>query len=160
MDMLRSVLGAGPSGSGPPAGTASSADTIERLVDRLSHSSLLEDRRDACRAIKAMSRKFRVEVGVQSLEAMTEVLFNDFGGDDELVGYALDTLCNICSPDEFEEEVGNESAKDNNSGIGEQFTEILLKDKHSVQIVVDVLQEFDFTVGVSRVPMSDAVIHL
>ena len=43
----------------------SAADTIERLVSRMSSSTQLEDRRDACRALKAMSRKFRVEVGAQ-----------------------------------------------------------------------------------------------
>ena len=38
-----------------------------RLVDRVNTSTLLEDRRDACRALKAMSRKFRLEVGAQGL---------------------------------------------------------------------------------------------
>ena len=32
----------------------SSADTIERLVERVTTSTLLEDRRDACRAIKVL----------------------------------------------------------------------------------------------------------
>ena len=62
MDILRSVLG-----SAEPGPQVSSAETIERLVDRVNTSTLLEDRRDACRALKAMSRKFRLEVGAQGL---------------------------------------------------------------------------------------------
>ena len=55
MEILRSVLG----GSDTGQGQVTSAETIERLVDRVNTSTLLEDRRDACRALKAMSRKFR-----------------------------------------------------------------------------------------------------
>ena len=54
MEILRSVLGGGETGT-----QVTSADTIERLVDRVNTSTLLDDRRDACRALKAMSRKFR-----------------------------------------------------------------------------------------------------
>ena len=54
MHILQSVLGS--SDTGPQV---TSAETIERLVDRVNTSTLLEDRRDACRALKAMSRKFR-----------------------------------------------------------------------------------------------------
>ena len=54
MHILQSVLGN--SDTGPQV---TSAETIERLVDRVNTSTLLEDRRDACRALKAMSRKFR-----------------------------------------------------------------------------------------------------
>lgn len=47
---------------------------VERLVDRVNNSTLLEDRRDACRALKAMSRKYRVEVGAQGMDTLKQVL--------------------------------------------------------------------------------------
>lgn len=46
---------------------------MERLVDRVNNSTLLEDRRDACRALKAMSRKYRVEVGAQGMDTLKQV---------------------------------------------------------------------------------------
>ena len=52
-----------------------------------------------------MSRKFRVEVGAQALDCMIEILQSDDRNDEEIVGYALDTLANICCPDEFDEEI-------------------------------------------------------
>ena len=65
MDFFRDVFSSqGSSASSGP----SSAETIERLVERLRCATLLEDRRDTCRALKAMSRKYRTEVGVQALE--------------------------------------------------------------------------------------------
>ena len=48
----------------------SSAETIERLVERANSSTLLEDRRDACRALKAMSKKFRKDVGALGLSSL------------------------------------------------------------------------------------------
>lgn len=46
-----------------------------------------------------------MEVGAQGMDTLRQVLEMD-NGDCEIVGYALDTLCNIISPDEFEEEGG------------------------------------------------------
>lgn len=77
------------------------------MVDRLHTSSLLEDRRDACRALKALSRKYRVEVGAQGMNALCEVLQRD-SNDTEILSYALETLFNITSPQPLEEE-GNKS---------------------------------------------------
>ncbi|TRY78930.1 hypothetical protein TCAL_01726 [Tigriopus californicus] len=163
MDLFRSVLGGVGGGSGvapgAPGGPPSSADTIERLVDRLSSSTLLEDRRDACRALKAMSRKFRVEVGVQALSALVEILAHGDGQsyDEEMLSYALDTLCNICSPDEFEEEVGRAAEREPAEGVGEQFTEIYLKQAVNVQYALDALGEFDFRI---RRPAVRLLTHL
>lgn len=54
MEILRSVIGGSETVS-----QVSSAETIERLVDRVNSSTLIDDRRDACRALRAMSKKFR-----------------------------------------------------------------------------------------------------
>ena len=55
MEMLRNsfqAVGLGGGDGENKGGMRTSADTIERLVDRLNSSTLLEDRRDACRALK------------------------------------------------------------------------------------------------------------
>jgi len=76
---------------------------VERLVDRLQSSTLLDDRRDACRALKALSRTYRVEVGAQGMDVLRQVLEMD-RTDCEIIGLALDTLCNITNPETFDEE--------------------------------------------------------
>lgn len=72
-------------------------------MDRLQSSTLLDDRRDACRALKALSRTYRVEVGAQGMDSLRQVLEMD-RTDCEIIGLALDTLCNITNPETFEEE--------------------------------------------------------
>lgn len=76
---------------------------MERLVERVQSSTLLDDRRDACRALKALSKKYRVQVGALGMDALRFILELD-KQDCEIVSYALDTLCNVMCPEVFEEE--------------------------------------------------------
>jgi hypothetical protein len=116
---------------------------VERLVSRVSTSTLLEDRRDACRALKALSRKYRLEVGAQGMDVLRQVLELD-RSDCEIIGYCLDTLCNITSKEIFEEE--NESNINMKVNVGEQFTEMFIKNTENVTLVLGFLEEYDFRV--------------
>ena len=72
------------------------------------------------------------------MDHLTEVLAQD-RNDEEIVGYALETLANICSSELFDEEDDDESLGDGGKtaeqkaisssvqNVGEQFTEIFLK---------------------------------
>lgn len=141
---LKTVLGAPEPGQQP-----SVAETVERLVERASNSTLLEDRRDACRALKAMSRKYRLEVGAQGLDTLRQILELD-RADNETINYALDTLNNIVSPSQFEEEEDKPHIPMN---IGDQFTEMFIKDPHNIQLLLDLLDEYDFRVRLSTVQL-------
>ncbi|XP_023946413.1 general vesicular transport factor p115 isoform X1 [Bicyclus anynana] len=141
---IKTVLGAPEPGQQP-----SVAETVERLVERASNSTLLEDRRDACRALKALSRKYRLEVGAQGLDTLRQILELD-RADNETINYALDTLNNIVSPSQFEEEEDKPNIPMN---IGDQFTEMFIKDPHNIQLVLDLLDEHDFRVRLSTVQL-------
>ncbi|KAK6629587.1 hypothetical protein RUM43_003404 [Polyplax serrata] len=136
---LKSVLG-----SSQPGDRPSAPETIEKLVDRVKTSTLLEDRRDACRALKSLSKKYRVEVGAQGMDAFVHSLQTD-SNDCELVGYVLDTLCNVTSPETFEDE-DQPVVSGDLSKIGAQFTEIFIKQPENVGLVLAFLDEFDFRV--------------
>lgn len=109
----------------------------------------MDDRRDACRGLKALSKKYRVEVGAQGMTALIHVLENDFA-DCEILSYALDTLCNITSPEPFEEELENPMVSVN---IGEQFTEMFMKRNQNVTVLLNLLAEYDFRVRWSTVKL-------
>lgn len=112
-------------------------------------STLLEDRRDACRALKALSKKYRVEVGAQAMLALSQVLESD-RADNEIIGYCLDTLCNVTSPEQFEEEADNPHVTVN---IGEQFTEMFIKNPENISVVLSHLEEYDFRVRWSAIKL-------
>nr|XP_033816285.1 general vesicular transport factor p115 isoform X5 [Geotrypetes seraphini] len=119
---------------------------VQKLCDRVASSTLLDDRRDAVRALKSLSRKYRLEVGSQAMEHLVNVLQTD-RSDVEIIGYALDTLHNIMSnemdePDDSEEENSQSQADD----LGSQFTEIFIKQQENVTLLLSYLEEFDFQV--------------
>lgn len=72
------------------------AETIETLTERLLTSTLLDDRRDACRAIKSLAKDYRVEIGAQAMEALLNTMKND-KYDTEIVIYCLDSLNYVIS---------------------------------------------------------------
>lgn len=111
-------------------------------MDRVTTSTLLEDRRDACRALKSLSRKYRIEVGAQGMPCLVQILEMD-RSDCEIIGYALETLCNVTSEEQFDEEMDNPTVSAN---VGEQFTEMFIKSPDNVTTVLSFLEEFDFKV--------------
>ncbi|XP_034271982.1 general vesicular transport factor p115 isoform X2 [Pantherophis guttatus] len=139
MNFLRGVMGGQSTGPQP-----SGADTIQKLCDRVASSTLLEDRRDAVRAIKSLSKKYRLEVGIQAMSHLINVLQTD-RSDSEIIGYALDTLCNIMSND-LEEEEQEENSQKQTEDFGSQFTEIFIKQHENVTLLLTYLEEFDFHV--------------
>lgn len=78
------------------------------------------------------------------MDALIHVLRTD-ANDCESVGYALDTLCNITSPDVLDDEEQPDFSHDL-SRIGIQFTEIFIKQPSNVSMVLLFLEEFDFRV--------------
>ncbi|KAK9708784.1 hypothetical protein QE152_g26981 [Popillia japonica] len=135
---LKSVLGTPQPGAQP-----TEAETIECLVNRVETSTLLKDRRDACRALRASSKKYRLEVGARGMNALCQILELD-RTDGEIISYCLDTLCNITSKEVFEEE--NKYNAPKNVNLGEQFTEMFLKNPENVTLVLGFLEEYDFKV--------------
>ncbi|XP_076003966.1 general vesicular transport factor p115 isoform X4 [Genypterus blacodes] len=130
--------------SGQSAGPQpSGAETIQKLCDRVASSTLLEDRRDAVRALKSLSKKYRMEVGTQAMENLIHILQTD-RSDSEILGYALDTLYNIICNDEEEEQ--DENAQKQADDLGAQFTETFLQDPEHVTLLLSLLEEFDFHV--------------
>ncbi|KAJ8000722.1 hypothetical protein DPEC_G00183300 [Dallia pectoralis] len=162
MNFFRGVMGGQAAGPGPTG-----ADTIQKLCDRVASSTLLDDRRDAVRALKALSKKYRLEVGTQAMDHLIHILQTD-RSDSEILGYALDTLYNIICNDEEEEQdesedmmasptipvsgknknppVSDENVQKQDEDLGVLFTEKFLRDSESVMLLLTLLEEFDFHV--------------
>uniref|UniRef100_A0A3B3TJH3 General vesicular transport factor p115 n=1 Tax=Poecilia latipinna TaxID=48699 RepID=A0A3B3TJH3_9TELE len=138
MNFFRGVMGGQTAGPQP-----SGAETIQKLCDRVASSTLLEDRRDAVRALKSLSKKYRMEVGTQAMDHLINILQTD-RSDSEILGYALDTLYNVISNDEEEEQ--DENAQKQADDLGTQFTETFIQDPEHITLLLTMLEEFDFHV--------------
>ena len=125
-----------------------SPNQIEKLLERVESSTLLEDRRDACRALKSLSKTYRLEVGAQGLEILIAELGVD-RSDNETLSYVLDSLCNVITgsnEDPFEPSSPGVTSTDDEEDVGISFTEIFAKKKENVALLLDLLEEFDFKV--------------
>merc|ERR1719290_134889 len=91
-----------------------------------------------------MSKKFRKDVGALGLNSLVSVLKTDYS-DTEIISYVLDTLCNVCSPEDWEEEVVEEE-HDDLTGVGEGLSEMFLKQKENIGLVLQCVEEFDFKI--------------
>ncbi|XP_070839188.1 general vesicular transport factor p115 isoform X3 [Chaetodon trifascialis] len=142
MNFFRGVMGGQAAGPQP-----SGAETIQKLCDRVASSTLLEDRRDAVRALKSLSKKYRMEVGTQAMDHLINILQTD-RSDSEILGYALDTLYNIiCNDDEEEQGTEpDENAQKQADDLGVQFTDKFIEDPEHVTLLLTLLEEFDFHV--------------
>ncbi|XP_069385481.1 general vesicular transport factor p115 isoform X5 [Paralichthys olivaceus] len=138
MNFFRGVMGGQAVGPQP-----SGAETIQKLCDRVASSTLLEDRRDAVRALKSLSKKYRMEVGTQAMDHLINILQTD-RSDSEILGYALDTLYNIICNDEEEEQ--DENAQKQADDLGAQFTDTFIQEPEHVSLILSLLEEFDFHV--------------
>uniref|UniRef100_UPI00398F3890 general vesicular transport factor p115 isoform X3 n=1 Tax=Pristiophorus japonicus TaxID=55135 RepID=UPI00398F3890 len=157
MNFLRGVMGGQSAGPQP-----SGAETVQKLCDRVASSTLLDDRRDAVRALKALSKKYRLEVGSQAMEHLVNVLQTD-RADSEIIGYALDTLYNLISNDVEEEEPADASEEENAQKpsfdeLAGQFTEIYIKHQENLTLLLSLLEEFDFHVRWPAVKLLTALL--
>ncbi|VDK87564.1 unnamed protein product [Dibothriocephalus latus] len=135
MELFRRYLGQ-PDEVGEEAG----ADVVEVLVDRLQTSTRVEDRRDAMRGIKALSKRYRLQVGTQAMPSCIEALSRD-SEDPDTVSYALDTLCNIMN--DAANDVDPKDLVNIPPDLGKQFTEIFIKEPENVQLVLSFLSSYD-----------------
>lgn len=130
-------------GSKPAGPQPTGAETIQKLCDRVASSTLLEDRRDAVRALKSLSKKYRLEVGTMSMDHLVRILQTD-RSDTEILGYALDTLYNIVCNDEEEEQEENQQKQEDD--LGAQFTDKFIQEPENITLLLTLLEEFDFHV--------------
>ncbi|XP_072112637.1 general vesicular transport factor p115 isoform X2 [Mobula birostris] len=152
MNFLRGVMGGQSAGPQP-----SGADTVQKLCDRVASSTLLDDRRDAVRALKSLSKKYRLEVGSQAMEHLINVLQMD-RSDSEIIGYALDTLYNLISNDVEEEEPEENVQKSSSDDLAVHFTEVFIKHQENVTLLLSLLEEFDFHVRWPTVKLLTALL--
>lgn len=118
------------------------------FVYRAESSTLLEDRRDAVRAIKSLSRKFRREVGTKCTGILVDVLRNN-RSDCEIVGYAVEALLNV---------MAGEEGKDNS--LGAEMSDIFLKGADSVALLLNLLEDYDFQVRLPTTRLLTALLMI
>ncbi|KAG1737831.1 p115 like vesicle tethering protein [Suillus paluster] len=90
---------------GPTGAPQSAQDTIAKLSDRLSPSTLLADRRAAVLALKGLVRDCKQDVGDRALPGLLQVLQNDAEIDAEIAKAVLETITQLCESDDHSKDI-------------------------------------------------------
>lgn len=104
----------------------------------MTSSTLIEDRRDAVRGIKALAKKYKAEVGSQCLTTLVDVIRND-KMDVEIVSYALETLWTVL-------EVERGGLKKDETIMETHFAEEFLENPENISLLLELLERFDFSI--------------
>ena len=94
---------------GPTGAPQTPLDTIGRLSDRLSPSTLLADRRAAVLSLKGLVRDHKKIAGEQALSGLLEIIQNDAEVDRDIGKAALETvnfLCDVVDMESDQRELG------------------------------------------------------
>lgn len=81
---------------GPTGVQQNPTDTITRLSDRLSPSTLLADRRAAVLSLKGLARAHKQLVGVHALQGLLGIIQNDADVDPDIGRAAIETVVILC----------------------------------------------------------------
>jgi hypothetical protein len=130
--ILKSVFG-----PATPESKPSGAETVQKLCSRVTSSTMLDDKRDALRAIKGMSRQYRREVGDICLDALFDTIKND-RTDGETISYAVESLLNVMASE------GDEKVEE--LGMGGDYATKVLQDHENITLLLNLIEEFDFQV--------------
>jgi hypothetical protein len=120
---------------GPTGAPQTALDTIGRLSDRLSPSTLLADRRAAVLSLKGLSRDCKQDVGDRALPGLVEVLHNDAEIDADIGKAVLETLNTLCDTED-----GIPGGKE----IGFKHTDYVLANEKATNMLFSLLGDANF----------------
>ncbi|KAI0645108.1 p115 like vesicle tethering protein [Trametes meyenii] len=136
---------------GPTGQPQSAADTISRLADRLSPSTLLADRRAAVLSLKGLARDWRADVGDRALPGLLDVLQNDAEVDADIGKAVLETLIVLCEVDEN----APVPARD----LGYKYTDAVLVDDKVAQKLFALMADHSFYLRYSALQFLSALLQ-
>lgn len=121
---------------GPTGAPQTAVDTIGKLSDRLSPSTLLADRRAAVLSLKGLSRDHTQDVGDRALPGLVEVLQNDADIDSDIGKAVLETLNTLCDTDE--------STSPGGKDLGFKHTDYVLSNDKAANCLLALLGDTSF----------------
>jgi intracellular protein transport protein USO1 len=125
---------------GPTGIEQTPADTITRLSDRLSPSTLLADRRAAVLSLKGLARGHKQLIGVHALRGLLRVIQTDADIDPDIGRAAIETVTILCQSDEPESSgttIDHHHAQ--NPDLSLQHTDTLLEDEKTAHALFALL---------------------
>jgi hypothetical protein len=121
---------------GPTGVQQTPADTITRLSDRLSPSTLLADRRAAVLSLKGLAKDHKQLVGAHALPGLLVIIQNDADVDPDIGRAAIETVAVLC-------DTADADASYTERDLGLEHTDRLLEDEKTAHKLFTLLGDRD-----------------
>lgn len=138
---------------GPTGAPQSAVDTIAKLSDRLSPSTLLADRRAAVLALKGLTRDCKADVGDRALPGLIQVLQDDAEVDPDIGKAVLETLHHLCEVDETAKD------KDKDREMSFKHTDYFLQDELATHTLFKLLHGSQFYIRYSALQLLSTLLQ-
>lgn len=138
---------------GPAGAQQSPSETIAKLSDRLSPSTLLADRRAAVLALKGLVRDHRAEVGSRALPGLIQVLQDDADIDPDMGKAVLETLNSLCEVDDASKE------KETDKELSLKHTDYFLNGEQASHTLLKLLGSSQFYVRFTTLQLLSTLLH-
>ncbi|VDD87997.1 unnamed protein product [Enterobius vermicularis] len=125
------------------------AEVVEKLVERVETSTVLEDRRDALKVLRTLAKKMRLPVAMIGMQAYIEILEKE-KTNLELVALTLDILVSVVQDEDVEEGADE---------LGERLSEILVRKKQFVASIMSLVDEYEFSIRRNLVLLLTALLR-
>ncbi|KAF9478119.1 hypothetical protein BDN70DRAFT_66874 [Pholiota conissans] len=135
---------------GPGGAPQTPTDTIGRLSDRLSPTTLLADRRAAVLALKGLARDCKQEVGERALSGLLESLYNDAEVDADIGKAILETLDILCQ---------TEDATHGNHELGFKHTDTIVSSDKATHTLFALLADSNFYTRFATLQLLTTLLH-
>ncbi|PPQ64546.1 hypothetical protein CVT24_008448 [Panaeolus cyanescens] len=135
---------------GPTGAPQTPSDTIGKLSDRLSPSTLLADRRGAVLALKGLSRDCKQEVGERALAGLLDVLYNDVEVDADIGKAVLETLHTLCD---------TEDTSPGSKELGFKHTDAILSTEKPAHTLFALLADVGFYIRFAALQLLATLLH-
>ncbi|KAG8903196.1 hypothetical protein FRB99_003608 [Tulasnella sp. 403] len=133
---------------GPTGAPQTAIDTIVKLSDRLTQSTLISDRRAAVLGLKGLSRDCKADVGQYALEPLLALLETDAKDDPDAAKAVLETLVLLCQVADVKE--GGKVPRDD---LGLKHTDVALSTPAPTHALLALLQDNNFYVRLTAVQL-------
>ncbi|VDN02003.1 unnamed protein product [Thelazia callipaeda] len=130
--------------------TDNAAEVVQNLVERVETSTVLEDRRDALKALRSLSKKVRLPVAAIGMNAYMDILEKE-GSSSEIISIVLEILVFVLCDDG----VANEGSDE----IGERLAEMIIRKKTFIPSIMTLVESYEFSVRRAVVQLLTALLR-